>query len=210
MSEITSLAQLDFKKQYTYQDYYSWQFRDRVELIDGFIHRMVPAPSTIHQRVSGSIMAALFLVAKNSNYKVYPGPFDVRLVSEDGIIRDTVQPDISVICDPTKLDSRGCVGAPDLVVEILSASSSQRDLRLKYDLYRKHGVKEYWVVHPEEKTMLIYTLDDKQQYQASRLYTRGDIISSKVFKGFTLDLDEVFDPFDWDKVAEREATYNRM
>ncbi|MFT6810145.1 MAG: Uma2 family endonuclease [Saprospiraceae bacterium] len=151
-----------------------------------------------------------FLLRKNSNYKVYSGPFDIRLVSEDGIIRDTVQPDISVICDPTKLDSRGCVGAPDLVVEILSASSSQRDLRLKYDLYRKHGVKEYWVVHPEEKTMLIYTLDDKQQYQASRLYTRGDIISSKVFKCFTLDLDEVFDPFDWDKVAEREATYNRM
>ena len=170
---------------------------------------MVPSPSTIHQKVSGSIMVVLFLVTKKNNYKVYSGPFDVRLVSEDGIIRDTVQPDISVICDQTKLDNRGCLGAPDLVVEILSASSSQRDLRLKYDLYQKLVVKEYWVVHTEEKTMLIYTLDEKQQYQASRLYTRGDIISSKVLKGITLDLDEVYDPFDWDKVTEREATYNR-
>ena len=210
MSTITSLSQLDLKKQYTYTDYLSWQFRERVELIKGFIHRMSPAPSSGHQDVSSRVFGPLFNFVKEHNCKVFTAPFDVRFVDEDGVIRDTVQPDISVICNLSLIDRRGCLGAPDLVVEILSPSSSKRDLTYQYELYQKHGVKEYWVAHPEEKTMLIYTLDDKQQYQPSRLYTRGDIISSKVLMGLTLDLDEVFDPFDWDKVAEREATFNRM
>ena len=171
---------------------------------------MSPAQSSGHQSVSSSLFGALFIHLKGLECSLFSAPFDVRFVDEDGVIRDTVQPDISVICDLSKIDRRGCLGAPDLVVEILSPSSSHRDLTFKYDLYKKHGVEEYWVAHPEEKTLLIYTLDANQEYIPSRLYTRGDTVASGVLEGFELNLDEVFDPFDWAKVEEEEATYNRM
>ena len=112
---------------------------------------MSPAPSSGHQSVSSSLFGALFIHLKGLECSLFSAPFDVRFVDEDGVIRDTVQPDISVICDLSKIDRRGCLGAPDLVVEILSPSSSHRDLTFKYDLYKKHGVEEYWVAHPEEK-----------------------------------------------------------
>jgi Uma2 family endonuclease len=208
--KITSLSQLDLNKQYTYADYLTWEMIYRVELIKGFIHRMVPAPSRIHQEVSSAVQYQLYYFLQGKKYHAYSAPFDVRFVDVDGVIRDTVQPDISVICDETKLDDLGCVGAPDLILEILSPSSAQRDLKDKYDLYRMHGVKEYWVAHPEEKTMMIYTLNDQREYTSSRLFTRGDIVYSTAIEGFVLNLDEVFEPFDWKKVEEREATFHRM
>ena len=171
---------------------------------------MSPAPSSDHQRVSSRILGSIFVYLKKKGCEVYAAPFDVRFVDEDGMIRDTVQPDISVICDLSKIDRRGCLGAPDLVVEILSPSSSKRDLTYKYELYQEHGVQDYWVAHPEEKTLLIYSLDDNQKYQPSRLYTRGDVVSSNILNGFELNLDDVFDPFDWTKVDEEEAKYNRI
>lgn len=207
---ITSLSQLDFNKQYTYADYLTWHFKERVELIKGFIHRMSPAPRRSHQEVSSVVQNKLYNFLQGKKCRVYSAPFDVRFVDVDGVIRDTVQPDISVICDASKLDDLGCIGAPDLILEILSPSSAQRDLKYKYDLYRIHGVKEYWVAHPEEKTMMVYTLNDEREYSASRLFTRGDIIKSTALKGFELNLDDVFEPFDWTKVEEREATYHRI
>lgn len=210
MEEITQLSQLDLSKQYTYADYLTWQLKERVELIKGFIHRMSPAPRTLHQEVSGIIHGNLFAYLRKKSCKVYAAPFDVRFIDDDGVIRDTVQPDLSVICDLGKLDHLGCLGAPDLVVEILSPSSAQRDLKYKYDLYRLNCVKEYWVVHPEEKTLLIYTLGIDGEYIPSRLFTRGDVVQSNVLKGFTLDLNDVFEPFDWTKVEEQEALYHRI
>ena len=171
---------------------------------------MSPAPGTEHQKISGRIFGPLYTHLKNYPYEVFSAPFDVRFIDTDGKIRDTVQPDISVICDLSKLDKRGCLGAPDLIVEILSRSSSKRDLNYKYDLYRKQGVQEYWVIHPEEKTLLIYSLDKDGNYLPSKLFTRGETVCSKVLEDFSLDLDEVFDPFAWAKLEEEEAQYNRV
>lgn len=102
------------------------------------------------------------------------------------------------------------MGAPDLIVEILSPSTSEKDLTWKYDLYEESGVKEYWVVSPTEKNMMIYTLDHEGKYQPSRLFTRGDIIRSSVLEGFALDLSDVFEPFDWEAHDEAEKYYNRV
>ena len=102
-----------------------------------------------------------------------------------------VQPDISVICDPSKLDDKGCFGAPDLIVEILSPGNSRVELQNKFELYQEYGVNEYWVIHPSECTLLIYTLVEGK-FQPSRLFTTGDKIQSSVIEGFELDLEEVF------------------
>jgi Uma2 family endonuclease len=100
-----------------------------------------------------------------------------------------------VICDKSKLDDLGCIGAPDLIVEILSLGNNSKELRDKYEVYEESGVKEYWVVLPYEWTLLVYTLIDGK-YVPSKLFTVGDIVESKCIPGFKLDLDEVFDDLD--------------
>ena len=102
-----------------------------------------------------------------------------------------MQPDLCVICDPEKLDDLGCLGAPDLIVEILSPGNNKKELQLKYDVYEASGVNEYWVIHPDERTLLIYTLESGK-YRPSRLFTFGDRIRSQALPGFDLDLNEVF------------------
>lgn len=103
-----------------------------------------------------------------------------------------VQPDICVICDLKKLDDRGCLGAPDIVVEILSPGNNQKELRNKYEVYEESGVKEYWIIHPDEKTFLKYTLDAEGKYQPSHLLTIGDEVTTPVLPGFAMPLEEVF------------------
>jgi Uma2 family endonuclease len=126
--------------------------------------------------------------------QVYDAPFDVRFPKgskEDHKIHDVVQPDICVICDPEKLDDRGCIGAPDLIVEILSPGNSKTELKHKYELYESHGVREYWVIHPENQNLLIYTLVNGK-YMTTGLLTSGDVVESTVIEGFKLDLEEFF------------------
>src|SRR5690606_39235284 len=107
----------------------------------------------------------------------YTAPFDVRLPKKsraDKEIFTVVQPDICVICDPEKLDDRGCIGAPDIVVEILSPGNNRKELRNKHEIYEESGVKEYWIVWPIEKTFMKYVLDEQGKYQPSRIMTLGD------------------------------------
>ena len=106
-------------------------------------------------------------------------------------IDTVVQPDICVVCDPDKLDAAGCIGAPDLVVEILSPGNNKRELKNKFEVYEEAGVTEYWVIHPNEQTLLIYSLIDGK-YQASRFFVSGDEITSACLPGFSLDLEDVF------------------
>lgn len=125
---------------------------------------------------------------------MYTAPFDVRLPVSSRKHTDidtVVQPDLCVVCDPEKLDELGCVGAPDLIVEILSPGNNKKELQLKYEVYEASGVKEYWVVHPDERTLLIYTLEGGK-YRPSRLFTFGDRVRSQAIPGFELDLEEVF------------------
>lgn len=180
---------------YTYADYLTWEFDERVELIKGKIFRMgEDAPKRIHQKISGVVSYFLYSYLKGEPWEIYCAPFDVRLPvkskrNED--IDTVVQPDICVICDPAKLDNAGCIGAPDLIVEILSPGNNRKELRNKYEVYEESGVREHWIIHPDEQTVLIYTLKEGK-YQPSRLFTSGDIVESNCIKGFKLDLEEVF------------------
>ena len=180
---------------YTYADYLTWEIDHMVELIKGKVFRQAAAaPRRIHQELVLKIGSQLSGLLKGNKCKAYVAPFDVRLPVKSKKHEDittVVQPDICVVCDPEKLDDLGCVGAPDLIMEILSPSNNKKELQNKYEVYEESGVPEYWIIHPYEKTLLVYTLINGK-YQPSRLFTLGDLVPSKCIGGFVLDLDELF------------------
>ena len=205
MKYITDIKQLDLNKLYTYSDYLTWKFNERVELILGKIFRMSPAPQSQHQFISSSLMVEIGSFLKKKDCKVFSAPFDVRLpiTNKNGNPNTVVQPDLCVICESGKIDKKGCNGAPDLVVEIVSDSTVERDLHEKYELYEKSEVKEYWIVHPNDKTLNIFLLDHSGKYVPSKPLTYSDIVESKVLVGLKLDLNEIFQ----DVVKEPEEGY---
>ena len=205
MAPITDLSQLDLNKSYTYADYLTWQMKDRVELILGKIFNMSPAPKAQHQYISGLVFTAMSVYLKGKKCKVFAAPFDVRLPikNQRGEPNTVVQPDISVICDPAKIDQDGCNGTPDLIVEIISKHSVTRDLHEKYDLYEKCGVQEYWILHPNDKTLTVFYLNEQGKYIPSKPLTYGDTPVSYVLPGLSIDLNEVFE----DVVKEPEEGY---
>lgn len=180
---------------YSYADYLTWPMDLVAELIQGKVFKKAAAaPNRIHQRVSLKLSVKLYQFLEGKTCQVYEAPFDVRFPKdskEDHRIFDVVQPDLCVVCDPSKLDERGCIGVPDLIVEILSPGSSKLELKLKYELYESRGVREYWIIHPEHQNLLIYTWV-KGNYVPSHLLTTGDVVESEVVKGFKLDLEEFF------------------
>ena len=180
---------------YSYADYLTWPMDLVVELIQGrLFKKAAAAPNRIHQRVSLKLSVKLYQFLEGKTCQVYEAPFDVRFPKdskEDHRIFDVVQPDICVVCDPSILDQRGCIGSPDLIVEILSPGNSKLELKQKFDLYESREVKEYWIIQPEHQTMTIYTWVNGT-YLPSRLFTTGDVIESQVLKGFKLDLEEFF------------------
>jgi len=188
------LADLDLNKIYSYADYYKWKFEERVELIKGRIFKMSPAPNRMHQDLSFRIHLLIYNFLNSSKCKVYSAPFDVRLPrksKDDKDIITVLQPDICVICDESKLDDKGCLGAPDVVVEILSPGNNAKEMKNKYEVYEEAGVKEYWIVSPQNETFLVYTLIDAK-YVPSRTMTTGDIVISSVLSGFSIDLEKLF------------------
>lgn len=203
MKAITDINQLDQTKHYTYADYLTWKFQERVELILGKVFRMSPAPTSSHQYVVSVLHGTLFQFLKGKTCKVFPAPFDVILPLDPGVLNTVVQPDITVICDSSKITERGCEGAPDLIVEVVSRSSVARDLHEKYNLYEQVGIPEYWVVHPYDRTLVIFLLQRGGSYQPSKPLTKGDIAASHILPGFTINLDELFA----DVVQEPEEEY---
>jgi len=194
---MDSIDDLDFSKTYTYADYYSWKFEERLELIKGKIFKMSPAPGGNHQTISFNIAGELYVFLKNKSCKAYPAPFDVRLVRDeksDKKVKTVVQPDISVICDLTKVaDERSCLGAPDIVIEILSPGNNAKEIKTKYDLYEEFGVKEYWVVYPVEQSLMRYILNKEGKFiSEGRALTIGDKVTTPILPGFELALDDVF------------------
>lgn len=182
---ITSLDQLDLSKRYSYADYFKWKFQERVELIKGFIHRMTPAPAPTHQIVFRKLFLRFGNFLEKSACQLFPAPFDVRLPDskkqlDDELVYTVVQPDMCVICDADKIDDRGCLGAPDLMVEILSPGNSKKEMGIKFDLYEENGVKEYWLVDPSEKVVFVYVLED-DRFIGLKPFTEDDEISPKLF-----------------------------
>ncbi len=187
--------ELDLNKRYTYADYLTWLDDKRRELINGFVKLMTPAPAMKHQNVSMNISYELKHYLKKKECKVFAAPFDVRLPNtkkkDDHNIYTVVQPDISVICDLSKLDDRGCLGAPDMIIEILSPSTLKTDLKDKYQLYEHFGVKEYWIARPEEKSIEKFVLN-KGKYLQKGIFVEGDIVSPDLFPDLKIDVTEVF------------------
>lgn len=163
---------------FTYGDYSSWSDDERWELIDGEAFAMSPAPSRRHQEVLGGLYVQIAQFLRGSACRIYLAPFDVRLPKADEPDDDVdtvVQPDLTLVCDPAKLDAAGCRGAPDWIVEILSPNSSRRDMVLKRDLYARHGVREYWIVDPMHRTVLMHLLDPAHRVYAPSepIYAEG-------------------------------------
>lgn len=189
--------QLDLDKRYSYADYLTWMDDKRRELINGFIKMMSPAPRRIHQEVASSLFLIIGYQLANNPCRAYFAPFDVRLPKNPGETSDeqvytVVQPDISVICDLSKLDDKGCIGAPDFIIEIISPGTAKHDVEDKYHLYEKHGVKEYWIVYPESKAVSVFSLDIKGKFQMVGMYADDSVIKVNIFENISVDLKTVF------------------
>ncbi|MDR0878887.1 MAG: Uma2 family endonuclease [Treponema sp.] len=184
------LAEKQENERYTYADILSWDESERYELLDGEAY-MMSSPNRKHQEMLGEIFAQFHFFLKDKPCKVYPAPFGVRLFPKEDNSDDTYfEPDISVICDSSKLDDKGCYGAPDLVIEILSPSTAKYDLLYKLNKYMDAKVREYWVVDPENKKLQVYTLE--QDRHIFSLYDADDTAPVMVLPGCSIDLKPVF------------------
>jgi len=189
---------LDLNKRYTYADYLTWFDDVRRELFDGLIKKMSPAPVSIHARLCANFTWILKTVVKKNKGKceVFCAPFDVRFPklgdTSDNKIDTVVQPDICVICDPSKIDKRGCCGAPDMIIEILSPSTAKRDLTEKFTLYETAGVKEYWIVHPDSVAINVYILQQNGKYDEGTTYEWEGKIPISIFNNYSIDFNDIF------------------
>ena len=189
------LPKIKKERKYTYKDYFIWPDNERWELIDGIAYSMTLSPSRIHQKISRELLTIFNAFLSGKECEVYGALFDVRLPesdeSDDEIIT-VVQPDILVVCDKSKLDDRGCRGAPDLIIEILSPSTIQKDMREKFSLYERVGVKEYWMAHPDDRNTMVFMLGGDGTYRKPDIYFDGDKINVGALEGLEVDLEFVF------------------
>lgn len=183
------------KARYTFADVLTWEENERVELIDGEAVMMAP-PSVEHQRISREIFRQLANYLEGKKCEVFAAPFGVRLFERDGDapedVDTVVEPDISVICDSGKLDTHDCKGAPDLVIEILSPSTRRQDRLVKPGLYQRAGVRESWIVNPEDKTVQVMLQDGAGSLRIHEDYGREDTAKVNVLEGCFIDLGKVF------------------
>jgi len=192
---ITDINQLDLNKSYTYADYLTWRLDEMVELIKGKIFKMSPGPNTFHQTVSMNVSRIFSNHLYGSKCKPFAAPTDVRLITkstEDQDITTVIQPDFFVVCDPAKMDTRGCLGSPDFIIEIVSPSTSSRDLRIKYSLYEEAGVTEYWIIHPGDQFVQCYVLHNGI-YKESGVYSEDSNIPVRTIPGLELSVEAVFE-----------------
>ena len=185
-----SLNPMD-NKIYTYDDYLKFSDDEIVEIIDGRILAMSPAPNRIHQELIIEIASEIrnYIKSNNGKCKVYPAPFDVILKNDNEDIKNSkniVQPDISVICDKNKLNDKGCIGAPDMIVEVASPSNFRDDYIKKLHLYERFKVKEYWIISPVKKNILVYNLTDTG-YDMPDVYTFNDEIKVNIFENLKIN-----------------------
>jgi Uma2 family endonuclease len=178
-----------YDKRYTYSDYLQWDDDKRYELIDG-VPYLMSAPNRRHQGISINLSTLFANFLKDKPCKVYCAPFDVRL-NADTLDDTVVQPDLLIVCDHSILNDAGCAGAPDMVVEILSPSSSRYDRITKFNTYLKAGIREYWVIDPETKTLAVHILTNGNYI--THVYTNEDTAPVHVLEGCIINLNEVFE-----------------
>jgi Uma2 family endonuclease len=179
---------------HTYGEVRTWGDDTRWELIDGEAHAMA-GPSWTHQSVVGRLFAQLLAYFDQRPCQVLPAPLDVRLPhgdEADDVVVNVVQPDIVVVCDIEKLDQRGCRGAPDLVVEVLSPSTAGRDQVAKRALYERHGVDQYWLVHPTDRVVTIYRRQGDAGFAPPDVFEARGVVSVVGYEGLAIDWDQAF------------------
>lgn len=194
---ITSISQLDLSQRYSYADYLAWKFTERVELLKGYLRQM-SAPGVKHQRVSMRLSGVLFNFFAGSPCEVFHAPFDVRLynrkksVLQDKEVFTVVQPDICVVCEPEKLaDGKGCNGAPEWIIEIVSPGSVWADTKEKFQLYEEAGVAEYWVVHPNEFIQQYVLREGRYVYEQALTYE--DTAIPTLFPALSIPVKDLFE-----------------
>ena len=186
-------------RKYSFADYLTWGDDKRYELFDGRMVELLPSPTSKHQTVSGNLFGCYWSFLKDRKpFKVLYSPIDVRLPFKSEDISDNkiytvVQPDIIVVCDPDKLDDKGCLGAPDLVVEVLSPSTAKNDMKDKYLLYEQSGVREYWVVHPVDELLTVFKRNNGGKLAFDKIYTYDDQVKVGIFDDLVIDLKDIFD-----------------
>jgi Uma2 family endonuclease len=198
-NHVSKVAEIDLSGIYSYAEYYRWKSQDRLELINGKIFRMNPASSLTHQRWCGYLYVKLYEYLADQKGEVFLAPFDVRLPdrsNRDDDIFTVVQPDILIVSNPEQLDERGCLGAPDIVIEVLSDGNNWRELIDKFKVYEAAGVKEYWIINPRRRHFFIYTLDEygRLKSEGANMYNNG--VLSTVLPGFKINLKELLNPKD--------------
>ncbi len=197
---IFSVQDLDPNKVYSYADYLTWQFEERIELLKGYFRQMA-APNTKHQRASVRLTTIFNNYFQGKRCEVFVAPFDVRLYNrQKSILADkdvftVVQPDICVVCDASKIDERGCNGAPEMIIEILSPSNKQTDLKDKYHLYAESGVTEYWIVYPQDEVIHQYVLQE-EKYIPHGVYVKPDHVIPFLFPDLAIPVDKIFPPME--------------
>jgi Uma2 family endonuclease len=194
---ITSLSQLDPNGTYSYADYLTWQFTELVELLRGKIMRRMSAPTDRHQAIVGDLFGAIHSHLRRNRCQVRVAPYDVRLPKRgsfaDDAIYTVVQPDLCVICDPSKIEPRGCLGAPDLIIEVASPRTAARDWKDKFDLYEEAGVGEYWIVLPQDNDISVFVLDEiTARYRLVDEYASPGPIPCRTLPELNLDWADIF------------------
>ncbi|MDR0268743.1 Uma2 family endonuclease [Paenibacillus sp.] len=181
----------DEKKLHTYQDWLTWN--GAWELINGKAYNMSPAPTALHQFIVGELHFALRTHLQNQSCYVFVAPFDVFFSESDQFDAPdhVTQPDLSVVCSKNQISKNGCHGAPTMIIEVLSPSTALKDFNEKFNLYQKHGVQEYWIVDPGNRTVHVNALRDGA-YQVRDFYTEQDRVRSNVFKDFQISLGKLF------------------
>ncbi len=183
-------------EKWTYADYLTWPDDERWEIIDGVAYSMSPAPATVHQRILSRLALPILAHLEGKRCELFLAPFDVRFAEQqnasDNYIDTVVQPDILVVCDKNKLDERGCNGPPDFIIEISSPSTGKNDLTRKFDLYQRHGVNEYWIVHPEQQTVMVFKIGEDGMYGKPERYAGDDTVAVPLFGDLVVELKGVF------------------
>ncbi len=180
---------------YSYADYLKSSEEVRYEVIDGQIISMSPAPTPKHQQVQRELLAEFVMYLRGKNCSVFGAPIDVCLFANQSTsnekIKDWVQPDIVVICDRNKINPKNIVGAPDLVIEILSPSTARNDRVIKFNNFQKAGVREYWIVDPSNEYVEVFLLQDNR-FISSGFYTKEDSIKVNIFEDLSITLEHIF------------------
>jgi Uma2 family endonuclease len=183
------------QKKISYADYLTWDEEQRCEVLDGEIISMSPSPTPKHQDILRELTIELGTYLRGKDCKIFTSPLDVCLFADKSIphnnIKNWVEPDLIVVCDKDKIGEKRILGAPDLVIEILSPSTAKNDRVLKFHAYEKAGVKEYWIIDPFNQTVEVY-LHDEDSLKREGIYFNDDTMPVNLFKDFNIDLQDIF------------------